>query len=168
MTRTATVTQTATACLVVFLMLPTGACVNLEPRAPDDASSGTGPVAPPPDTGNIPGPVLPGATGTPRVTLTVTNPTPNLLEEVQFLCVVEGGSAEGVTFAYQPDDARLVVDSATGVASIIVQESDLGVGVTFTCTGTNASGTGPPSLPQTVIPTPPPEPIDPVNPFPFP
>ena len=61
------------------------------------------------------------------------------------------GDSDGVRFAFDPPGA-LIVSEQTGVATFIVEEIDLGTEFRFTCTGTNAGGTGPPSNSQSVIP----------------
>lgn len=89
----------------------------------------------------------------PQVRLSVSNPTPQLNEAVGLTCSVVGGSSEAVTFDFQPA-GRLIVNRAAGTATFIVLETDLGVAATFTCTGTNAEGTSPPSDSLVFIPTP--------------
>jgi hypothetical protein len=111
-----------------------------------------GVFAPSPDDGSDGGDT--NGPGVPAVTLTVSNPTPQLNETVVLQCSVIGSAGETVTFAFQPDDPRLIVNPTTGTASFVVQESDVvGAGLTFTCTATSAGGTSPPSNEVVIIPT---------------
>jgi hypothetical protein len=72
--------------------------------------------------------------------LGVSNQTPQVNEEVFFECEVIAGDVEGVTFAFQPATGRLVVDRSRGTASLIIQESDVGVSLSVTCTARNLQG----------------------------
>ena len=97
-----------------------------------------------------------GADGSaiPVVTLTVSNPTPQLNEEVILRCSVVGDGDGPVTFDFQPDDPRLVVNQSAGTASFVVQETDIsGAGFAFTCTATTTAGTTLPSNEVVIIPT---------------
>lgn len=92
----------------------------------------------------------------PVAELSVPNPTPGLDETVDLRCSRAGGAVTGTTFDFQgggPVGGRLVVNSAAGTASFVVEESDLGVGLVFTCTATNENGTGVASREVLVFPT---------------
>ena len=96
----------------------------------------------------------------PVATLTVTNPTPQLNEEVVFFCSLVGDTVAPVAFDFQPDHPRLVVNRTAGTGSIVIQETDVGgAGFAFTCTVTTAGGTSLPSNEVVVIPTGPPPPL---------
>ncbi|MEK7731245.1 MAG: immunoglobulin domain-containing protein, partial [Planctomycetota bacterium] len=85
------------------------------------------------------------------VTLLVSNPAPRPNEPVTLTCsLVDGGSAN-VIFDFQPDDGRLSVDHDAGTASFIVQESDVGAALTYTCTASDENGVGNRSNSQTII-----------------
>lgn len=86
-----------------------------------------------------------------RVTLSVSNPTPRPNESVTLTCSLIGGSVENVSFSFQPSDGRLVVDAVAGTANFIVQESDAGSALNFTCTASDENGAGEPSNIITVI-----------------
>ncbi len=90
----------------------------------------------------------------PAVTLTVSNPTPQLNEEVILLCSVVGDADGPLAFDFQPDDPRLVVNQSAGTGSFVVQETDIGgAGFAFTCTATTNAGTSTPSNEVVIIPT---------------
>jgi len=92
--------------------------------------------------------------GTLTARLTVSNPTPQLNEEVVLRCSVVGDVAEVVTFEFQPDDPRLAVNSTAGTASFVIQESDVtGAGFSFTCTAESDAGMSLPSNAVIIIPT---------------
>jgi hypothetical protein len=105
--------------------------------------------------------VLPGTDGDPNgsdgtapfVTLTVSNPTPQINEEVSLVCTVVAGTGTGTSFDFQPDDGRLIVNPATGLALLVVSELDVGSALTYTCTATNTNGTSQPSTAVTIFPT---------------
>jgi hypothetical protein len=109
----------------------------------NDNSNGT----PPPDNG--------GMGSVPRVSLSVSNPTPSLGEEVLLRCVVlEGGeNGEPVTIDFQPQTLRLAVDQAAGTASFVISEPDLGTELSATCTAANRHGVSPPSNSVRIFPT---------------
>jgi hypothetical protein len=117
--------------------------------------AGCGEVGPgngggPDPTGGLP---PPGGDGTTlNVTLSVSNPTPQPNEQVTLTCALTNVGDGNVTFDFQPADGRLIVDHAAGSAGFIVQESDVGVAMIFTCTANDSSGTSAPSDPQTIIP----------------
>lgn len=90
----------------------------------------------------------------PMAALTVTNPTPQLNEEVILQCSIVGTAIGAVTFDFQPSDPRLVLSHTTGTGSLIIEETDIGgAGFTFTCTATTGSGTSPPSNEVVIVPT---------------
>ncbi len=113
-----------------------------------------------------PGPIdgipPPGQNGDPgnggselAVTLRVSNPTPQPNEQVVLTCtLVDGGGSANVTFDFQPTFGRLVVNSNAGTASFIVDQTDVGVALTFTCTASNDEETSLPSNSQTVVASP--------------
>ena len=85
--------------------------------------------------------------------LEVSNPTPQVNEEVILTCLVVNGDSGGVTYAFQPANGRLFVDNAAGRATFIVEAADVGVAFTFTCTATNEAGTSQPSNQLLIIAT---------------
>ena len=87
----------------------------------------------------------------PTVRLSVSNPSPLPNEEVQLRCTLQSGSTDGLIFAFQPTTARLTVDRQQGTASFVVDQSEVGIETTFTCTATNSAGTSPVSNPATII-----------------
>ncbi len=88
------------------------------------------------------------------VTLRVSNPTPRANQLVTLTCTLVSGNRDNVTFNFQPQDGRLIVDPDAGTARFIVQESDVGVARTFTCTASDENGVGEPSNPQTITASP--------------
>ncbi len=92
----------------------------------------------------------------PVASLAVSNSTPGLGESVVLTCTRDGGRVAGTTFDFQgggPVGGRLAVNSVAGTASFAVDESDLGVGLVFTCTATDENGTGVPSREVLIFPT---------------
>ncbi len=90
----------------------------------------------------------------PVVRLDLSNPSPQVNEEVRLTCSVVGGDAGGVLFDFQPANDRLFINRASGTASFIVEETDIGVEFAVTCTATNETGTSRPSNQQVIIATP--------------
>lgn len=74
------------------------------------------------------------------VSLSVSNETPEVNEEVIFSCMVSSGSAEGVRFSYDESSTRLTVDTETGRAAFVVSETDLGIEFSVRCAAENAAG----------------------------
>jgi hypothetical protein len=92
--------------------------------------------------------------GVPAVVLSVTNPTPQLNEQVVLQCSVVGADTRETTFGFQPADGRLWVNQTAGTASLVIEETDVGgPGLAFTCTATNAFGTSEPSNQVVIMPT---------------
>lgn len=114
-----------------------GACALVEGIG--DGSSGDGS-----DTGD----------DVPVVALSVSNPTPQVNEEVTLTCSVVTGTSIGMTFDFQPEGGSLIVNHSTGLALFIVSEYDAGTALTYTCTGTNTNGTSRPSGEVAIFPTP--------------
>lgn len=110
------------------------------------AASGCVEFALPPSDGDSGDPPVPVAT------LSVSNPTPQVNEEVVLTCSATGGG-DGVTFAFQPLTSRLQVDERRGTASFIVDETDVGIALSVTCTATNEHGTSARSNAQLITPT---------------
>jgi hypothetical protein len=131
---------TIAACLTALLGLLTGCGGTIGP--------GTG-IGPGPTDGLPP----PGNGTNLSVTLSVSNPTPRPNEQVTLTCRLTNAGDGNLTFDFQPAGGRLVVNHAAGTAGFIVQESDVGVAMTFTCTASDGGGTSPPSDPRTIIPS---------------
>lgn len=87
----------------------------------------------------------------PVVRLTASNPSPQLNDEVLLSCVVENETTGFIQFEFQPDD-RLFVDQARGTAGLIIEASDLGSALTFTCRATSSAGQSQPSNQVLLIP----------------
>ena len=96
-----------------------------------------------------------GDTGLPVVTLGVSNPTPQVGEEVLLTCMIVAGGVGDVIFDFQPAGGRLLVDSRSGSASFIVEMTDVGQALTFTCTATDQLGTSEPARSEVIIASPP-------------
>lgn len=122
-------------------------------------------LIPPPDNGGT----IPDGNGggngngngsaVPQVRLTASNVTPQLNEELILRCELTNDVREEVEFSFQGSGTaanRLQVDEQSGVARVIIQETDLGVTATFTCRGTSTSGTGRTSNSVVIAPTAPP------------
>ena len=87
------------------------------------------------------------------VVLDVSNPNPQVGEEVFLTCTIIRGMAVGPAFDFQPSDRLVALDVINGSAVFIVDETDTGIEFTFTCTVTVSGVTSDPSPPQTIIPT---------------
>lgn len=124
---------------LLILSVLTGGCAALL-----DALSGTG------DNGGD----LDSDGTVPVVMLSVSNPTPQVSEQVMLTCSTIYGDQAGVTFDFQPADGRLIVNRTAGTALLIVAEYDAGAAFAYTCTATNEYGTSRPSNEQVIVPTP--------------
>jgi hypothetical protein len=89
---------------------------------------------------NVPPPDL-----VPEVQLTASNVAPMPNEEVELLCRVVNEADGPFTFAFQLALGRLIVDSEAGRAVFIVDASDVGTAIEFTCTAANDAGISDPS-----------------------
>ena len=87
------------------------------------------------------------------VSIQVSNPTPQLFEEVTLRCQTVGTVSEPLTFDFQSRDIALQVDSANGTASFVVNESDLGLTIDVTCSASDGTGRTAQSSRATVAPT---------------
>ncbi len=142
--------------LLGLLAIPTSGCVELQallggtPANQGGGSGGSGGSA-----GSGGGDSTPdtGGEGLATVVLRVSNATPELDESVTLTCTVESGSTDGLSFDFTSTLGRLDVDRQRGVAGFIVEQSDLGVAFSFSCSATNRFGTGPRSPSVVVIPT---------------
>jgi hypothetical protein len=93
----------------------------------------------------------------PSVRLTVNNSQPFVGDQVDLTCsVLPGEISAGVIYNFEPTSARLVTNPTAGTAFFIVDQSDVGIELVFTCTGTNLAGTGEPSNSVSVFPSSPP------------
>lgn len=140
-------------CLLIAAGL-TGGCVEIAFLLGQGGARGSGAGIRPGDDD-----VLPPGNGTaevPVVTLTASNTSPQVgeevTEEVLLSCLVQGGQHFATSFAFQPDDGRLIVDGQAGTASFIPSAADVGQGFSFTCTAKNDAGTSEPSEQVIVIP----------------
>lgn len=88
------------------------------------------------------------------VMLSVSNSSPLVGEEVELTCSLVAGSTTDLTFDFQPADPRLVLNNRTGVATLIIEQPDVGSEFAFTCTATNLAGPSPPSAEVVIIPSP--------------
>jgi hypothetical protein len=111
---------------------------------PDDGNGGQEP------DGNDNGSVAPA---TPRVRLTVSNPVPQLGEQVNLSCTrTDGVVGEEVAYSFMPEGRLTSINEDQGTAILIVDESHIGVELILTCQGTNEAGTGPESTSVSIIP----------------
>ncbi len=95
---------------------------------------------------------LGGGDTVPTAELTVTNPVPQVGEEVTLTCDLVGGSGDA-SYAFQTSFGRLSHVDGASTATFIVDESDIGQELSFTCTATDGAGTSEPSASQIVFPT---------------
>ncbi len=92
-------------------------------------------------------------TDVPVATLTVSNPTPQVNEEVLLTCLVTNDVSGPLTYEFQPGDGRLFSDPRLGTASFFVEQADVGTAFVFTCTAANENGTSEPSNEQLITPS---------------
>ncbi len=145
--------RTTALCLLTVLVLavPLGGCVELARLLADLPASGPGGGntntndATPPANDNTSGTV-------PTVTLSLSDSVPQVSWEVELQCSVISGDSAGVLFHFEPDDRLIDINAVNGTAVFIVDEGDVGVQLTFTCSGTNSAGTGPASTPRSMFP----------------
>ena len=137
--------------LLAALLVSVGGCVELQQalHGPIGDSDGGGTHMPPDDTEPDGQPDA----GIPTVRLSVSNPAPQVNEEVLLTCSVVSDDIDGVTFDFQPADGRLFVDHTAGTATFIVEQTDIGVVFGFTCTGATEDGTSQPSNEGLIVPT---------------
>lgn len=95
---------------------------------------------------------VPDSDAQPRVQLSVSNTSPFVGEELDFRCSLEGGDLDGITFDFQSNSDRLTVDAQRGTATLIVDQSDVGVEIAVTCTAIAFDGVSEPSNVVIVIP----------------
>ncbi len=142
--------------LLVFLLptlfAPVAGCIELQQALQGGSgdSSGEGPHTPTNDTEPDEQP----GSEVPVVRLSISNPAPQVNEEVLLTCSVVNGDTGGVTFDFQPTDGRLFVNHTMGTATFIVEQADIGVAFAFTCTATTMDGASQPSNEQLIVPTP--------------
>lgn len=147
--------------LLVAVSFSTG-CVELGIIPPPDNGG-----IDPPGNGNTNGNDNGDDDGIPRVRLSASNLTPQVDEEVTLRCILTNDATEPILYQFQAGGGpigRVQVDEQRGTARFIVQQPDIGVAVSVTCTGTNEFGEGPPSTAQVIVATasePPPEPVTP-------
>lgn len=132
------------------LTVPCHGCIELQfllgtlpPNQTDDGNGGIG-------NGN--GGSNGQDSGALRVTLTASNVAPELNENVTLRCTLVSGDPDGVTFSFSPA-SRLTVDSEAGTAQFFVEQADIGVAFTFTCSAANRRETSPPSSPILITPS---------------
>jgi len=94
-----------------------------------------------------------GGPATFAVSILVSNPTPQLNEEVTFRCTIEDAVPEPLTFSFRSPDVVLQVDSSNATASFVVSESDVGLTFDVTCRASDAEGRTAESARITVAPT---------------
>jgi len=132
------------AALLINLLGLVGGCIGFGVPGPIDGDT------PPDGNGSDPG----DGGADLAVTLRVSNPTPQPFEQVTLTCSLVNQVSANVTFDFQPNLGRLVVDHDAGTARFIVDESDVGVAIAFTCTASDENGAGDPSNSQTIIASP--------------
>ncbi|MGB2988200.1 MAG: hypothetical protein WBE26_20215 [Phycisphaerae bacterium] len=136
--------------LIAIGVLATG-CIELRLALQDIVDGPTDGSSPTDGTDGEPADDADG--NAPIVTLHASNTTPQVNEEVILTCSLVNSDTGPATFDFQPADGRLFVDHARGSASFIVEEADVSVAITLTCTATNNSGTSEPSNEQVITPT---------------
>ena len=126
------------------------ACVELGLVSSDASiAGGSGPTS-----SDMDGDTQPTGDGgaTPQVGIAAIPSTPAVGETVTLTCSVVGGESTGVTFEFQTSDGRPLDPFNADTVTFVVDETDLGTSLEFTCTGATDAGTGPPSVPIIVIP----------------
>lgn len=84
-----------------------------------------------------------GDTTTPpafTVQLEVSNPTPQVDEQVSIQCVASGTFTQPLSYAFDSSTDRLQTDPSAGTASLIIAQSDRGSAISISCTATDADG----------------------------
>lgn len=139
--------------LLVGCLVTATSCIEIQQILSDQPGSGNNnsgsadtPVDSSPNDNTNSGGIIP------TVSLTISNPTPQINEEVFLTCVVQTGLEANLSFAFQPA-GRLFVNTSTGRASLIIEASDIGSSFSFTCTATNSQGTSEPSPSRLITPT---------------
>ncbi|UCF32372.1 MAG: hypothetical protein JSV78_08545 [Phycisphaerales bacterium] len=143
------------------LVCPISGCIELRAvilkvlGVDDGTEDGTGGGGRPGDDGSEPNEndnePAPGAV--PRVRLTVSNVVPQLGEQVNLSCQrTDGVFGEEVEYSFTPEARLATIDRERGTAILIVEQSDLGAQLSFTCQGANEFGTGPEASWVTIIP----------------
>ncbi len=140
--------------IVIAAVAVVGGCVELATLiggagATDGGSSSGGSFG---GGGGAP-PILDGGDTVPVVRLTVSNTVPQVSEEVILTCERVSGSTAGIVFAFQTTFDRLDAPQGQSEASFVVDQSDIGRELMFTCTATNEAGTSQPSASSSVFPT---------------
>ena len=133
---------------LLWLGLSVG-CFDTSPGGPRPGGDGGQTTPDGGDDGDSPD----GEVQPPSVRLTASNLTPQPGEELQLRCEVTAGASAGVTFDFAPDLAGFVLNRQAGTASLVIEDIDVGIAYSFTCTGTNTAGTGPASDAVVVIAT---------------
>ena len=126
-----------------------GGCVELGIIPPPDNGGGL------PDGGDGNGNGGPSDVA-PTVRLSVSNLTPQVNEQVTLRCIPTNDAPGPILFDFQTSglaSARLVENTEQGTATFIVDESDIGVATSVTCSATNDFGEGPRSTAQIVVAT---------------
>lgn len=91
--------------------------------------------------------------GVPVVRLMASNVSPQTGEEVVLNCDLISGSTQNLVFDFRPRSSRLIADVRSGRAIFVVDQTDIGIAQTFTCSASNVNGNGNASNLVTFIPT---------------
>lgn len=148
--RTRAVRMSALVSVVVLASAVLPACVELGLVSSDASiAGGSGQTS-----SDMDGDTQPTGDGgaAPQVGIAAIPSTPAVGETVTLTCSVIGGEATGVTFEFQTSDGRPLDPFNADTVTFVVDETDVGTSLEFTCTGTTVAGTGPPSVPVIVIP----------------
>lgn len=138
-------------CMAVFV----SGCVEIQAILSGIADTSDGGNSPSDGGGITPGDGTDGngsADALPVVTLTVSNSSPTINEEVLLTCRSDDPAQPVSIFAFQPAIDLIGINSLQGTAAFIPSAADVSTAFQFTCTGTNSFGTGEPSAPQLIIP----------------
>lgn len=139
---------TLSAWLLIGFVL--GGCMATPPSDSDNGDGGNQNEMPPDDNGGGNGDTNVNVS---LVQLVATNVNPGVGEQVALLCLPTAALDEGAVYAFQPNSGRLIVDSTRGLATFIIDQTDVGAELAFTCTVTTEAGTSPDSNEVTIIPT---------------
>jgi hypothetical protein len=102
-------------------------------------------VEPPPTDGGAGG-------GTARAVLSASNATPVENQSVTLTCQVQNSDSRVSRYDFDPATG-LVIDHGGGTANLVVNQSDLGTALRFTCSATLATGDRLISNTVTITPT---------------